>query len=185
MKKKYYAILSVALALSMVYDRQILLFITAYRNPILTTILKFLTDSITYLPIPLIILSAIMFYKKTNKKITAVWFVSFSAFIASYAIKYAVGRVRPDFVMPLVHEGSPSFPSAHAAVSFAPVQILSGKLKWVWVIFAVLVAYSRMYLGVHYMSDVIGGIILGCIMGDIIMKIDFSRIKLLKKLKIA
>ena len=62
-----------------------------------------------------------------------------------------------------------SFPSGHTAVSFASVTALylSGERR-IWIIALViscLIAVSRLYLYVHYPTDVLGGIIFGCLSG--------------------
>ena len=62
-----------------------------------------------------------------------------------------------------------SFPSGHTAASFAAVAALyfAGAKKW-WKItlpLAILMAFSRMYLYVHYPTDVLGGMIVGCVAG--------------------
>jgi undecaprenyl-diphosphatase len=76
-------------------------------------------------------------------------------------------------IMPLVSVYSPSFPSLHAATAFTAVAILDKefpRLKWVWIIIAVLVCFSRMYVGVHYLSDLIAGGLLGYLLGLLIIK---------------
>lgn len=64
-----------------------------------------------------------------------------------------------------------SFPSGHTAVSFAAVTalVLAGEKK-MWkpaLSLALLIAYSRLYLYVHYPTDIIGGIIVGIASGSI------------------
>lgn len=68
----------------------------------------------------------------------------------------------PKVLVPRPHDGS--FPSGHAATSFAAATILSfafPKAAPVFFVLAAAVAYSRVYVGVHYPLDVIAGAVLG------------------------
>jgi undecaprenyl-diphosphatase len=88
-------------------------------------------------------------------------------------VKEIIGRDRPLDALQLSHPGGFSFPSGHpfAVVSswcFIPLVIaLYTQRRWIWwasvaVVWslAVLVGASRLYLGVHYASDVVGGLLL-------------------------
>ena len=94
------------------------------------------------------------------------------AFALTYGItsvlKTAVARPRPFMVgdAELIGKGpkSWSFPSGHASSAFTlATSAFLGKrvLGWIAFISAALIAYSRVYLGVHYWSDIIAGAILG------------------------
>ncbi|GIW64677.1 MAG: phosphatase PAP2 family protein [Patescibacteria group bacterium] len=66
-----------------------------------------------------------------------------------------------------------SFPSGHATIAFATATTLSffdKKRKWFYYFLASLIAYSRLYLGVHYFFDVVIGGIIGTMISRIILK---------------
>lgn len=91
----------------------------------------------------------------------------------SGALKQVFDRPRPPLVdpdpAPLVEPlGSGSFPSGHATVSFACATVIALALPrltpWVFAL-AALIAFSRVYVGVHYPADVVAGAILGIAVG--------------------
>ncbi len=97
----------------------------------------------------------------------------FSWFLSEIAIKHIVGRVRPchnidEKDLLLKPQSEYSFPSSHAATSFAITMItaiLSPVFFPVIFILACLISYSRMYLLAHYPTDVLCGIVLGLACG--------------------
>jgi undecaprenyl-diphosphatase len=84
-------------------------------------------------------------------------------------------RARPcnalsDVFAPLGCNGTYSFPSNHALNNFAAAMFFSRlfpKFNWILFITAALVAISRVYLGLHYPSDIAGGAIIGLAFGYI------------------
>ena len=92
-----------------------------------------------------------------------------SADLIALAIKVPVDRPRPFVVEPqpaplFLGVRGDSFPSAHAATSFAAAVLLTRWLPGRWPILFVLalaIAYSRVYVGVHYPGDVLAGAVLG------------------------
>ena len=83
--------------------------------------------------------------------------------------KHAFGRIRPSFIDPILTLTTYSFPSGHVAAStafygFLAVYLVAKIPLWHWRVLVVLtalfaitlVALSRIYLGVHYLSDVLG-----------------------------
>ena len=90
--------------------------------------------------------------------------------VTSYGLRYAIGRDRPPLRFaeprPLVHVPlNPSFPSGHAATSFACAATLapfvSRRGQIVLYVLAAGIAYSRVYVGVHYPLDVLAGAAIG------------------------
>ena len=120
--------------------------------------------------------------------LTAAVIITFSDQVSAQLLRPEVERLRPSNLQNPISETvhivngyrgrNYSFPSAHAANSWALVTyvILLFRRKWLslmMVAWAVLMCYSRMYLGVHYMGDLLAGMIIGAI-GAMIMYWIFS-----------
>jgi undecaprenyl-diphosphatase len=88
-------------------------------------------------------------------------------------LKESIQRLRPcvaltDAITPLGCAGSYSFPSNHALNNFAAAVFLMRfypNYKWIFLVVATLISISRIYLGVHYPSDVLGGALIGITFG--------------------
>ena len=103
-------------------------------------------------------------------------------------LKPLIGRVRPFAVNPAVEllVAAPldaSFPSGHTAVSFAAVFALKASGSPLWkpaLVLASVIAFSRLYLYVHWPTDVLAGILLGAALGyaaDLVVKKGLERMK--------
>jgi decaprenylphosphoryl-5-phosphoribose phosphatase len=94
-----------------------------------------------------------------------------AAYGANQAVKRVVRRPRPELpdLPPLISTpGRLSFPSAHAATSMAAVRVFDGLLPRVPLRAAAMaIVASRLYLGVHYPSDIVAGVALGDLVGRI------------------
>lgn len=80
--------------------------------------------------------------------------------------------MNPDFVLLIPEPSGTSFPSSHTSTSFASALQFFGinrKAGIAAMIFAAVVAFTRLYLYVHFPTDIIGGIILGLVMGFVVM----------------
>ena len=79
-------------------------------------------------------------------------------------LKAAIPRARPHVHALVTRPHTHSFPSAHAATSFACATVLAlavPKLRLPLVVLAAAIAWSRVYVGVHYPLDVVAGAVLG------------------------
>jgi undecaprenyl-diphosphatase len=93
----------------------------------------------------------------------------FAAQLISYGLREGIGRERPPEVYaapkPLVHvPHDGSFPSGHATTSFACATMLAfsaPRAAPAFFLLAAAIAWSRVYVGVHYPLDVLGGAVLG------------------------
>ena len=140
--------------------------------------------------IALIVLSLVLLViRKTRRFGTAMILgLAIGAVVVNLWLKVVVARPRPyadinGFYYPLWQmmgshtESDYSFPSGHTNAAFACMvpAFLLGKKSWSWLclLFAFLMGVSRIYLVVHYPSDVLGGLIMGTIaglLGVLIMK---------------
>ncbi|MEI6848357.1 MAG: phosphatase PAP2 family protein [Chlorobiaceae bacterium] len=106
--------------------------------------------------------------------------VAFADFVASGLLKPLVQRVRPCFALEhfrllIIQVKSYSFASSHAANSAAVAvltwiffnkgAVIDKLFNLLMIMYALLIAYSRVYVGVHYPSDVISGSFIGCCSG--------------------
>ena len=132
----------------------------------------------------LILLSiCLILFKKTRRFGTAMLLgVTIGAIFTNLFIKVVIARPRPyadenGFFYPLWQlmgshtESDKSFPSGHTTAAFAtmtPVFLLGKKrISWTALLFGILMGVSRVYLVVHYPSDILGGLIVGVIAGVI------------------
>jgi undecaprenyl-diphosphatase len=97
--------------------------------------------------------------------------------LTALGLRRAVGRPRPWRHYPEPHPlghipKDPSFPSGHTAIAFAAATVLSYyRPKWAPAFFllAVAIGFSRIYVGVHYPLDVLGGAVLGALLGGLVI----------------
>lgn len=95
-----------------------------------------------------------------------------------FFLKEAIARPRPfmalaDLRLLVPAERQPSMPSGHSASAFMIAAILSYFFRYraLWLSAAAIVAFSRVYAGVHYPSDVIAGGLLGYMTGRILLRL--------------
>ena len=156
------------------FDYQTLKNIEGYRSDADTRFNRFLSDADAPICIAAPVLITSIGLIKGDKKLTQQGLeigIAFMATVAeTYILKYAVNRPRPYVTHPDLHplgtESSRSFPSGHTSSAFSIATSLSLNYpKWYVIVpayaWASATGYSRMYLGVHYPTDVLTGAVLG------------------------
>jgi len=169
-------------------EGQILLWIQEYlRCDILTGFFKFITglgDNGIIWIILTVVLLIVKKYRKAGLMSAAALLCSL--IINNLLLKNIVARTRPYEVIAGLQRLLPaqvdySFPSGHTGSSFAAAVIfymyLPKKYGIPAMVLAVLIGFSRLYLGVHYVSDVLGGAFIGIIIAFCIRRVDELRQK--------
>lgn len=168
-------------------DQQLFLFLNSINSPFWDQVMHALSGKIVWAPLYLSIL-IYLGIKYKRKFLIILLFIILAATLAdqsSVLVKNVVLRLRPchePSVMEFVHlvngecGGKFSFVSSHATNSFnvALLSLLFIGKRWFTVciiIWAIIVGYTRIYLGVHYPGDVICGSMLGALIGWSIFKL--------------
>jgi undecaprenyl-diphosphatase len=165
-------------------DRELFFFVNrGLQNWLFDVVLPFLTD-INRKPVGIVLLALLWILLLTKGgrpgRIAALLLIPTIAFgdqLNSTFLKFLIDRPRPCHEFANVHllvgcGSGYSFPSSHAVNNFAAAIVLSYFLpRWTWAFlsYAAVIAFSRVYVGVHYPSDVVAGAIIGALVGFLII----------------
>jgi len=170
-------IMTLLIGLSFLFDKIVINLVNIIQYPILFKFFYTITllgETYIYVWIAIILTAALLIYRRPI--IAFVLTLATSGFI-EWLIKITVNRPRPFaalHISSIITTKLSSFPSGHAMMFFALIPTMSKNFPKTKVFFwtiAVLVGLSRIYLGVHYFSDVVAGAIFGYAIGWICMKI--------------
>lgn len=176
------------------FDQQAAALFSTYRSALgitVFTVVSFFGNWQFLLPATLAII-LILFIRNKKKFIIPFAGVVIGAETVTFLGKLWFNRPRP--LLAVFHETDFSFPSGHAAIAVAfygylayiLIKSLKGRYQWTIIILTVLmvglIGFSRLYLGVHYVSDVLAGYLVGAL--ALIMGIELTDQLVLKKRKI-
>lgn len=158
----------------------ILLSVNGLHTPWLDVFMQVCSDRLIWLPLYAAMLWLFVVRQGARFTLLTMALVALVIFIsdqtAVHVVRGIIPRMRPSNpqnpIEPMVHlvdgyrSGRHGFPSAHASnvVAFAAYcawVFRNRLLTWLLVTWVLLVCYSRMYLGVHYLGDILGGALLG------------------------
>ena len=163
-------------------DKTLFLFLNSLNSPFMDRVMWAVSGKLTWLPLYIFML--VLIGIKHKKKILIIipliaLVITITDQASVHAFKEVFERLRPchepalQGIVHLVNEkcgGQYGFVSSHAANSFgaALLSLLLVRKKWftlLVLVWAILVGYSRIYLGVHYPGDIIGGAVVGVVTG--------------------
>lgn len=153
------------------FDLSVFRYVHRLRSPFLSNAAVFVTE---FGRTPVALLFSIVAWRRSRAMAIHLATATLGAEIVLEVLKLVIRRPRPIEILPLVHATGYSFPSGHslvAAATYTTAAILICRglrrrshrilVTAAAVVTIALIASSRVYLGVHYASDVIGGILLG------------------------
>jgi undecaprenyl-diphosphatase len=158
------------------FDESVIRWLGAHHTRALDAIMVEITALGTGVVVMMIVAVAALFLVLTQHKYSAILLLASTAggIILDGVLKLGFNRPRPSIFVPEVHTVSSSFPSGHAmsaAIVYTTVAYLAARLhkrRWArWLVMMTafiviaLISFSRLYLGVHYPSDVVAGIAIG------------------------
>lgn len=173
-------------------DKEVFLFLNGLGTETWDGFWMYLSKKISFITIPLYAFLLFLSYQSFGLKKTGILLVAIALMITctdqlANFFKYGVGRLRPchdeeiSGVMRLVKSycgGKYGYFSAHAGSSLALatfyVVLFKSRLKVLLpflLIWALLVGYSRIYIGVHFPLDVLTGLSIGCLLGWVFAKL--------------
>lgn len=179
-------------------DTQLFLFINEYHNTFFDYFMVYVSSRFIWIPFYLFLFYLLVKeYRLKSLLILAFVFLLILTTdqLSVHAFKNVFERLRPchnEELKLVVHTvtscgGQYGFVSSHAANSFALAVFISAllsKINWIpWLMYgwAILISYSRIYLGKHYPGDVFTGAILGILIGIIVIILFRKTVKMYRK----
>lgn len=167
------------------YDSQIVQAVYKLRTTQLTEFFLMINSISSNAMIASVLTLIFLLKDKKRSWILPVWISAAVSVFASFILKISTQRLRPFqqglvYLIPKLNSANFliwnfSFPSFQSALVFCAVPMIWKNFpgfRYAWIAFASLVAFSRVYFGLHFLSDVLSGALLGLIMGQSLVLIE-------------
>lgn len=135
--------------------------------------------------IPVLLVALLLIIKRKYASAVLMFIIVQLAYCASDVLKTIIGRVRPPMEMRVIPLDNPSFPSGHSLIAMCfwgiciyliNRYVQNDVIKWTLIILCALMipftGFTRLWLGVHYPTDLLGGYIIGLIFVLLFADID-------------
>ena len=162
-------------ALSFLIDDQIYSLMVLFQNPFLDKIMFFFSSlGGLAIGLPFILIALLLLEANKKGKIASNLLIAVIVDLIIVAfLKIIVGRERPQTEqIANLEVYLPSFPSAHSSRAFAIFNTLNKYYSKPFLFYSIasLIAISRIYFRVHYLSDVMAGLVIGLVVSDFVVE---------------
>lgn len=167
MKFKTIVLLLISLIIAFLLDKRIIYFLISIKNSNFDKLMVYSTYLGNVLMVTVLLVAFIFYIKKHRKYLVPFLFTIIVASALTEVIKFLIKVPRPFLGLNLpvlITDAGYSFPSGHAMALTTGYMFLKKEnmtLANLWLIFAIILLFGRVYTGIHYISDIIGGIIVG------------------------
>ncbi len=154
------------------FDSYVLNLMQSIQNPLLTEIMLVITHIVSYAVLAIVFFSILIW--RRDKELAGTMFIGLLIEgLTAVSLKYIIMRPRPSGI---ISEIGYSFPSGHSSRSTLLALIFSHKWgkRIFWYSLAFLVIFSRLYLRVHYATDVIAGVVVGSVVYWVVRRYDLG-----------
>ena len=180
-----FAFVVLAIFVSLYFDSEIVKGVSLIRNNLLNEFFMWITFASSEIVVFFFLTILFLWQRDKRNWILPLWVTLGLSAIVGFLLKFTIQRQRPFqlglvSVLLVLEKASHavwnfSFPSFQAMLVFCAIPLLSKKfpkLKYYWIVFAVLVGFSRIYFGLHFLSDVIAGGAIGYLLGVVVIKLE-------------
>ncbi|MEO5498987.1 MAG: phosphatase PAP2 family protein [Candidatus Saccharimonadales bacterium] len=180
---------------TLVFDEMILRTVNGFETPLLDAVTVGLTQlgGVVGVTVLTVGLATLLYTRKMRQRAAIlVTGVGGAAFL-NILLKTVFQRDRPELWERIVTENSFSFPSGHAMASSAlalSIIVIFWPTRWRWIavigslVYVIIIAFTRLYLGVHYPTDIVAGwMVSAAWIGSIVVAVNYRKWKSLLHVK--